>query len=75
MRREKGTREVELLTKSYLVMPLEDETGEKKKFEAYPTRGITLANETWLELKTAKLNSGTNWNKFIKELLKKTKRH
>lgn len=51
-------------------------TDNTRKLEAYPTRGITLADETWLELKTAKLLSGTNWNKFIKELLKQNgKKH
>ncbi len=54
-------------------MPLKDKNGDKKEFEAYPTRGITLANETWSELKMEKVKFGGNWNKFIKELLESWK--
>lgn len=56
------------ITKSYIVMPLKDKNGERK-FDSYPTRGITLSDEVWNELKTAKLLYGKNWNSFIKSLL------
>jgi hypothetical protein len=49
-------------------------TREKNKdFKAYPTRNITLSDEVWEELKSAKLKSAKTWNNFIKDLLKEIK--
>lgn len=42
---------------------------EKLKFKSYPTRGITLSDDVWDKLKTAKLNFGKNWNTFIIKLI------
>lgn len=45
-----------------------DKNGRKR--ESYPTRGMTLSDEAWDQLKTAKLKHGGTWTQFIKELLK-----
>lgn len=52
-------------------MPLTEEN--KRKFEPFPTRGITMSDQVWEELKLNKVKFGSNWNGFIKhinELLK-----
>ena len=40
-----------------------------KDLKVYPTRGFTLSDEVWLELKKQKNGHGGNWNAFIKSLL------
>jgi predicted CopG family antitoxin len=42
-----------------------------KEFEAYPAHKITLSDEVWNKLKTAKLKSGKTWTNFLDEFLKR----
>lgn len=44
----------------------------KNEFEAFKTRPIRMADDTWEELKRLKLSSGESWNQFIVRLLKYT---
>lgn len=43
----------------------------KNEFEAFKTRPIRMADDTWEELKRLKLLSGESWNQFILKLLQK----
>ena len=42
-----------------------------KDFKSYPTRAITVSDEVWEKLKTAKIKSQKTWTNFLDELLKR----
>ena len=43
---------------------------KERKFESYPTRAVTVSDEVWDKLKTAKLKSEKTWTNFLDDLLK-----